>query len=570
MSTSTKSSSSWEALGLEKRVSEFVVKEFGFEEPTEIQKLTIPQMLGSKDVLVEATTGSGKTLAFVLPVVQILLKQKYAGTSALIISPTRELSEQSAQIVERICSAFGLRCAIVTGGTVVSADVEKLKTAPNILVATPGRLEDLSQRMPGLLKNLEVLVLDEADRLLDLGFSQAISKVLSKAPKQRRTGLFSATLKHTMEDEYSYLCLRNPLKISLRDSVPQTLDNYFAFVGEEEKLSVLVHLLKSDFKDKKVLVFFATCAMVDYFMLLLEEKDVLSNCVALHGKMVPKKRHAVYTKFCSTPGMTLFCTDLAARGLDFSDIDVVVQFDAPKDPRSFAHRCGRTARAGRPGLALMLLHEKEDPFVYLIQNRGIRLEEYPQISGVRMLDLRWKLRADRELFEKSKIALVSFVRHYREHLAKYIFRLEDLDMGKLASGFSLIQLPKMPELQNGKKKSAGTNFEADCTIPYDDIPFKDTVREAARLNKKAAAASLKTTAVVIPNNTIKNTKSWSKGVAKKEGKSVFNKSKILKKLKDNTVQEKIKVTENEDDEMDMKELHDDYKEYKASNKKGKK
>lgn len=545
----------WEKLGLEKKLADFVVKEFGFEKPTEIQALTIPQVLGNKDVLVEATTGSGKTLAFVLPMMQLLLKHKYPGISALIISPTRELSEQSAHIVERLCAGLGLKCAIVTGGTQVAADEEKLlQGKPNILVATPGRLEDLSKRLPGVLKNLEILILDEADRLLDLGFSQCISNILSKAPKQHRTGLFSATLKHTLEEEYSYLCLRNPQKVSLQESVPSTLQNFYAFVGEEAKLSYLVQLLKGDFAGKKVLVFFATCAMVDYFALLLE--DVLPNFLALHGKMVPKKRHALYAKFCNTPGMTLFCTDLAARGLDFSDIDVVIQFDAPKDPRSFAHRCGRTARAGKTGMALTFLSEKEESFIYLVQNRGIKLDPFEKNTCNTILNLTQKLKQDRELFEKSKIAFVSFIRHYREHLAKYIFRLEDVDIGALAKGFSLIQIPKMPEL--GKKS---VNFPTGDCLNFDDIPYKDPVREAARQKKKA---TLKKPAIIIPNNAIKNTKSWSKSVAKKEGKTVFSKSKILKKIKQAEIN-----TEPSVDDNDLNELDTDYKEYKSS-KKGKK
>ena len=548
----------WKDLGLRGELTQIIIDELGFIDPTEIQSLTIPQMLSNKDVLVEATTGSGKTLAFVLPVFEMLSRHNQYNRdrpSVLIISPSRELSVQITSVIDTIIThrhqvkeLLNVKSLVVTGGSEVVSDLENLPGV-TILIGTPGRLEDLNMRVPDLFKNLEILILDEADRLLDLGFTETLQKILAKAPKQKRVGLFSATLKHTLEDEYSFLCLRNPLRISLGGGVPLLLDNRFLIVKSKDKLSTLLSLLTNEFADKKVMVFFATCAMVDYFSLLLKRLNISVNLLGLHGKMVPKKRTALFKKFCSLNSVVLFCTDLAARGLDFADVDVVIQFDAPKDPRSFVHRCGRTARNGAPGVAVTLLLESEEPFIYLIRNRNIPFNERqpPPDSSFAMNDS-LLLSKDRDLFEKSKLAFVSFIRHYREHLAKYIFSLDQLDISGMAKCFCLIQVPKMPELKN-------LIIELDqIGVDFDAIPFTDAIRESARLEKLAIRK--KATKIHIPKNSIKSTLSWSKGKAKKEGKSIFNKSKILNKIK--TLQQKIPEVD------DYSDLDCDYKEYKKS------
>ena len=550
---------SWKDLGLREDLIRVITEEFSFNNPTEIQILTIPQMLSNKDVLVEATTGSGKTLAFVLPVLEMLTRHNYyckERPSVLVISPTRELSVQIASVFDSFIShkhedkvSTDAKSLVVTGGSEVTSDLEKL-SGVNILIGTPGRLEDLNSRIPDLFKSLEILILDEADRLLDLGFSEILQRILARAPKQKRIGLFSATLKHTLEEEYSFLCLRNPIRISLGESVPLLLDNRYIIAEAKEKLSVLLSLLTSDFRDKKVMVFFATCAMVDYFSLLLKKLNIPVNLLGLHGKMVPKKRIALFQKFCSLSSVALFCTDLAARGLDFPDVDVVLQFDAPKDPRSFAHRCGRTARAGRPGAAVTLLLENEEPFIYLIRNRNMSFIE-KQLSSDPFLSVidSSLLANDRELFEKSKLAFVSFVRHYKEHLAKYIFSLDQLDIVGVAKCFHLIQVPKMPELKQ-RTIELEQNY-IDCN----SIPFTDPVRERARLGK--LANQKKETKIHFPKNSIKNTVSWSKGKARKEGKSIFKKSKILNKIR----AQQQKSSDDDDDDLDS-----DYREYKKSKK----
>jgi ATP-dependent RNA helicase DDX55/SPB4 len=411
-----------------------------------------------------------------------------------------------------------------------------------------GRLEALSSRVPDLLKNLEILILDEADRLLDLGFSETLQKILLMAPKQKRVGLFSATLKYTLEEEYSFLCLRNPLKISLGPNVPKHLENRYIIIKAEEKLALLIWFLQNQFRGKKVMVFFATCAMVDYFTLLLEKLNISVNLLGLHGKMVPKKRQALFKKFCNLDSAVLFCTDLAARGLDFPDVDAVIQFDAPKDPRFFAHRCGRTARAGKTGSAILFLLENEDGFRYLIRNRNIQIEEQEPPTLSSWNDQFSPLLKDRELFEKSKLAFVSFIRHYKEHLANYVFSLAKLDLEGMVKCFGLIQVPKMPELK-GLCADLGRK-----DLVFDSIPFADPVREHARIEKLANQKPK--VKLHIPKNSIKNTVSWSKGKAKKEGKSVFKASKILNRIK-----EKPSKEEGQYDELD-----DDYREYKKSKK----
>ena len=368
------------------------VQELGFDFMTPVQASAIPYFMQNKDVAVEAVTGSGKTLAFVIPVVEMLIKRTDEWTKhevgALIISPTRELASQISTVFASFLPS-SLSSTLLIGGSDIRTDVSTLnEQGAQIIVATPGRLQDLLCRsdcqLASAVRSLEVLILDEADRLLELGFEQSINTILSYLPKQRRTGLFSATLTQDVK------CLiragmRNPVTITVREKhsaddddhtpTPKTLHNYYLVCSAEKKMTQLFSLL-GQLHDKKVIVFFATCAAVSYFTVLTKRLLPSITVLALHGRM-HSKRQKCFDQFASSASAVLMCTDVMARGVDFPMVDWVVQFDPPSSTKAFVHRCGRTARIGNQGQALVMLMESELSYVdFLKLNQHISLEQF--------------------------------------------------------------------------------------------------------------------------------------------------------------------------------------------------
>lgn len=411
---------------------------------------------------------------------------------AIIITPTRELAQQIYDIALLFTKPISLSVLLLIGGREVSEDIENYKNnGGNIVVATPGRLEDIMNRM-GIsfkVKELEVLVLDEADLLLDMGFHMSITSIIKRLPKQRRTGLFSATLTKQV-NELLKAGLRNPVKISVKvedkstntkQSVPLTLKNFYKICDADKKLNVLVNFLNLHIHDK-VIVFFMTTASVDFFWKAFRDLKILKDIpiYSLHGKVPHKKRTKIYQEFLKPGKGILFTTDVAARGLDFNDINWVVQFDPPQDPNFFVHRIGRTARIGREGSSLLLLMPNEETYLQFLGNRNIHLEEIniKETAGQDYLTRIKKLaKTQREMVEKNTVAFISFIRAYKEHHCNYIFRLNTLDMGSLARSFGLIKLPKMPELNNLKIDFVEEN------VNIEHIPYHDRIKEKQRKQK---------------------------------------------------------------------------------------
>lgn len=357
---------------------------------TPVQCATIPYFIQNKDVAVEAVTGSGKTLAFVIPIVEILIKRTKPWSKnevgALVITPTRELATQIAGVFESFLPT-GLSLALLIGGRDLQTDIDSINNkGAQIVVATPGRLIDLLGRsdnnLAPAMRSLEVLVLDEADRLLELGFENSITTTLSYLPKQRRTGLFSATLTQDVK-ALIRAGMRNPVTITVRDKqsssdltpTPKSLCNYYHVCTAEDKLSQLLAVLNK-FRDNKVIVFFATCACVSYFSDLAKRLAPCLNILALHGRM-HTKRQKLFTQFSSSTSAVLMCTDVMARGVDFPAVDWVIQFDPPSSAKAFVHRCGRTARMGQYGRALVMLLPLEITYVEFLElNQHIVLERF--------------------------------------------------------------------------------------------------------------------------------------------------------------------------------------------------
>ncbi|KFK24964.1 hypothetical protein AALP_AA8G048500 [Arabis alpina] len=473
----------------------------GFEFCTPVQAATIPLLCSYKDVAVDAATGSGKTLAFLVPLVELLRRStsyppKRHEVMAVIISPTRELSTQIYNVAQPfVATLLNVNSVLLVGGREVKADMKIIEEeGGNILIGTPGRLSDIMERMDILdFRNLEILILDEADRLLEMGFQKQVNSIISRLPKQRRTGLFSATQTEGVV-ELAKAGLRNPVRVEVRtesksessqqlanSKTPSGLYLEYLECEADKKSSILVDLLIEN-KDKKLIVYFMTCASVDYWGLVLSKLPKLKSIslIPIHGDMKQNTRDKALSSFTEASSGALLCTDVAARGLDIPGIDYVVQYDPPQDPSMFIHRVGRTARLGRQGRAIVFLLPKEEAYVEFMRIKGETLQERKcseEASDVIPI-IRSLAMKDRAVLEKGLKAFVSFVRAYKEHHCSYIFRWKDLEIGKLAMGFGLLYLPSMSEVKQHRLSSEG--FTPVEGIKFEEIKFKDKSREKQR------------------------------------------------------------------------------------------
>ncbi|KAM8828204.1 ATP-dependent RNA helicase DDX55 isoform 2-T2 [Spinachia spinachia] len=547
------------------------LEEVKFTHMTPVQSACIPLFMSNKDVAAEAVTGSGKTLAFVIPIIELLLRReeklKKMQVGALVITPTRELALQISEVMALFTTKFPQFTQILLiGGTNPIDDVEKFKEkGANIVIATPGRLEDMFRRKPdGLdlassVRSLDVLVLDEADRLLDMGFEASLNTILAHLPKQRRTGLFSATQTQELE-KLVRAGLRNPVRITVKEKgvaesavvqkTPSRLCNYFTICRTENKFNNLVAFLRQH-KQEKHLVFFSTCACVEYFGRALETLVKKVTVHAIHGKM-KNKRNKIFADFRALKSGILVCTDVMARGIDIPDVHWVLQYDPPSSASAFVHRCGRTARIGNHGNALVFLLPMEESYVnFLSINQKCPLQK--MVLTEEVVDVLPKVKAmslaDRAMFDRGMRAFVSFVQAYAKHECSLIFRIKDLNFSTLARGFALLRMPKMPELKG--KTFPGFDRTA---LDTDTIRYKDKNREKLR---QKMLAELKDRPPLPKRNFIKN-KSWSKQKTKTERrkkrsakrkheegsdvededmKELLNDTRILKKLKKGKISE---------------------------------
>ncbi|XP_066153836.1 probable ATP-dependent RNA helicase DDX55 homolog isoform X1 [Euwallacea fornicatus] len=494
---------SWEALGevLNKEVQD-AIKSLNFPFMTPVQAAAIPQLLNKKDVAAEAVTGSGKTLAFLIPVLDILKKKELEEKwhkhqiGAIVISPTRELALQTKLVLDQLLeSVTNLKEILFVGGNSVEEDVKNFKDiGGNIVICTPGRLEDLLTRrqdinLPTAVKNLEVLILDEADRLLDLGFQKSLDTILSYLPRQRRTGLFSATQTKEIQDLIR-AGLRNPVLVSVsakaQQSTPDLLQNYYILAKNDGKLAALLSFLQQK-QVKKAICFFPTCACVDYWSRVfphIMSKDVNLPVLAIHGKMKNKRKN-ILESFKSKEKALLLCTDVMARGIDIPEVDWVLQWDPPASASSFVHRVGRTARQGQTGSSIIILLDNEECYVNFIEtNQRVKLNRIDDVSSRDQIDdLRENIRRlqmkDRVLMELATKAFVSHVKAYSKHECSLLLRLKELPLGALAASYGLLQLPKMPELKNRDL----SDFPIVNNFDTNNVPYRDKTREAIRLKK---------------------------------------------------------------------------------------
>jgi len=435
---------------IDARIIKAVENGFGFEFVMPVQKVVLPHFMQNHDVAVQAATGSGKTLSFVIPMTHHAIKNKTElGTHeifGLIIAPTRELAKQIHEVFSKLLEALGkYRVQLLIGGSNIEPDKKAFRDlGANFIIATPGKLKEMmNAKVDGFsFRNLNLFVMDEADRLLNAEYQEDLTFILADLPKQRRTGIFSATLDSIDRPSLKKLGLRNPLKIDVQvnnktetkngveeetksNNLPKGLKNYYLICpNRAEKFTFLINFLKSHKKDK-IILFFNTCASVSYYSKILSELEWVKdfNMTSIHGQMKQKKRNKIYDSFVLWDNGMLVATDVVARGIDLPDVNWIIQFDPPQDPNFYVHRVGRTARAGRQGTALLLLLPHEDAYIPYMKNKNVEAEKYED-GDVKEGDLTYDeikkevmqvQLSDKDIIEKGKSAFVSFVRSYKEH-----------------------------------------------------------------------------------------------------------------------------------------------------------
>ena len=342
------------------------LKEENYTEPTSIQAQSIPLILNKEDVLGSAQTGTGKTAAFAVPILQHLYNDRQNHKSsrkinALIITPTRELAIQIADSFSTYGKYTGIKNTVVFGGVGQASQTRALNTGVDILVATPGRLLDLMDQGFISLKDVKYFVLDEADRMLDMGFIHDIKKVIAKLPPKRQSLFFSATMPNSIV-ALSKKILNHPKKVEVSpvSSTAETIQQYLYYTNKSDKKDLLLHIL-SDKRISQVLVFSRTKHGADKIVRHLEKKKIRS--AAIHGDKAQNKRQKVLQQFKDGDIRVLVATDIAARGIDIDKLKYVINYDIPNESETYVHRIGRAGRAGDEGISISISEPEENTFV---------------------------------------------------------------------------------------------------------------------------------------------------------------------------------------------------------------
>jgi len=374
---------SFTSLGL----SDFLIQavnDLGYEQPTPIQLKAIPPILDGHDLLAAAETGSGKTAGFVLPILEKMqdaLPARSNHANVLILVPTRELAVQVEEAVQQYSKQFPrkLKSLAVYGGVSINLQMQAMRSGCDIVVATPGRLIDLFKRNAIDLRAIHTLVLDEADRMLDLGFADELDDILDELPQRRQNLLFSATFPQGVR-ALTQEILVNPVEIEIKQeaSIPEQLEQRAIEVDRHNRTMLLKHLITTE-KWSRVLIFVASKRTANNVILKLSRADI--NAQALHGDLTQSERSSALADFKSGRCKILVATDLAARGIDIPHMPCVLNYDLPRSPADYVHRIGRTGRAGEVGLALSFIDHESDSHFKLIEKRIKQTVKREQIEG---------------------------------------------------------------------------------------------------------------------------------------------------------------------------------------------
>ena len=457
------------------------LESMGFQTMTEVQERCIPPLLAGKDVLGAAQTGSGKTLAFLIPAVEMLHRLRFKprnGTGAIVISPTRELALQIFGVAKDLLGNHSQTLGILMGGANRKAEADKLQKGVNLIIATPGRLLDHLQNTKGFVfSNLKTMIIDEADRILEIGFEDEMRQIVKILPSERQTTLFSATQTTKVQDLARISLRPGPLYINVHEqlasSTVSNLEQGYVVCDSDKRFLLLFTFLKRN-AGKKIIVFMNSCNTVKYHAELLNYIDI--PVLDLHGKQKQQKRSTTFFEFCNSPTGILICTDVAARGLDIPAVDWIIQFDPPDDPRDYIHRVGRTARGGKGGRSLLFLLPSELGFLRFLKVAKIPLNEYTfpanKIANVQG-QLEKLISKNYYLHQSAKEGYRSYIQAYGSYSLKRIFDINKLDLAKVAKAFGFAVPPKVnvsigTGLKNHAPKKALRGGEDDPTHSLDE------------------------------------------------------------------------------------------------------
>ncbi|ORY81372.1 P-loop containing nucleoside triphosphate hydrolase protein [Protomyces lactucae-debilis] len=433
-----------------------------FTKLTDIQKRAIPLILKGRDVLGAARTGSGKTLAFLVPMLEHLFRSnwtQYDGLGALVISPTRELALQIFEVLRKIGRTHGFSAGLVIGGKDLKEEADRMLKM-NILVCTPGRiLQHMDQTAGFQADNLQMLILDEADRILDMGFRKTLDAIVDNLPPSRQTLLFSATQTKSVKD-LARLSLKNPEYVSVHESsdsaTPASLQQSYVLVNLPEKLDTLYAFMKTHLKCKAI-VFMSTGKQVRFAYETFRHLHPGVPLIHLHGKQKQMSRAEITARFAASKHCYLFCTDIVARGLDFPSVDWVIQLDVPEDADTYIHRVGRTARYEKGGKALlMLLPSEEGAFLARLKKRKVVVDKLNIKQNKKqsiVSQLQHMCFKDPEIKYLGQKAFVSYVRSVNLHKDKDVFKVDQLPVEEFAASLGLPGAPRIKFLSSKEVKA---------------------------------------------------------------------------------------------------------------------
>lgn len=345
------------------------ILEAGFRKPTDIQYKSIGPIMQGNDVLAIAQTGTGKTAAFAIPVINMLHDRKSSsrsdGVRCLVMAPTRELALQITEVFQQIANHTRVKAFCLMGGVEQDTQITRLEQGIDIVVATPGRMFDMVSQGHLKLNRIEILILDEADHMLDLGFINDIQQLVKKLPAKRQTLFFSATINSYIK-KIAYSLVNNPIRIQIspKDPVARNIEHSIAFIEMDDKRFFLERLVNEN-PDSKVLVFVRTKVRAERVSLAMGKLNI--RCETIHGDKEQTDRLQVMKKFKAGEFKILIATDVSARGIDIPSVDFVVNYDLPEKPENYVHRVGRTGRADKKGLAVSFCSQDEKPLLQDIE-----------------------------------------------------------------------------------------------------------------------------------------------------------------------------------------------------------
>jgi len=465
------------------------LKDMNYDVPTKIQKESLGLALQGLDILGAAKTGSGKTLAFIIPIIERLFVNKWTsedGVGALIVTPTRELAYQIFECLKLVGAYHDYSAGLVIGGKDLKYEWQRV-VGCNIIVCTPGRiLHHLDENSTFNLDSLQILVLDEADRCLDMGFKVAINALIEALPSDRQTLLFSATQTRSVSD-LARLSLDKPVYVSVHEnstnSTPNNLKQSYVVLELHEKVNMIWSFLKCH-RNKKTLVFLQSCKQVKYMKELFSRMRLGVTTMALYGTLHQLKRMQIYDDFVERESSVMFATDIAARGLDFPAVDWVIQMDCPEDGNTYIHRAGRTARYNTSGESLLLLLPSEEKgMMKILAAHKIPIERIEinasKVSQTTTTAIASCLAEDVTLKESAQRAFQAYVKSIYLMKNKSVFNVEKLDLPKFSVSLGLIMTPRVRFLDKqkkikdqqtmAKKKNLGSSGETDKEMDEDNV-----------------------------------------------------------------------------------------------------